>query len=223
MTPTKLIGRALSRKLTRITLDRFVAAHASTGRTLDLGSQAGPYAALFPHRVSLDMARGPGVQVIGDAQALGILDGAFEVVLCTEMLEHLPEPQRGLDEIYRVLAPGGTLVLTTRFLFPVHDAPHDYFRFTKFGLRYLLRRFEHVEVVEESTAVGSLAILVQRMGMQAETLGWTPLRAIWLIAAQPLRLFSFLITKQYGDSRRRSVETGVFTSGYHVVCRKPAA
>ena len=217
------IGRGLSGKLTRITLDRFVAAHATDRRTLDIGAQNGPYAALFPRRVGLDIAPGAGVAIIGDAQALGIRDGAFEAVLCTEVLEHLPEPQKAIDEMFRVLRPGGTLLLTTRFLFPIHDAPHDYFRYTKYGLRHLLRRFEILELHEETDSVGTLAVLLQRLGMQARTLNWTPLRAMWLIAAQIVRPLSFLITAEYGDSRRRYPERGIMTSGYHVACRKPPA
>ena len=223
MGSTSRIGRALSGKLTRITLDRFIAAHATGRPTLDIGAQNGPYASLFPRRVGLDIRPGRGVRIIGDAQALGIRDAAFDVVLCTEVLEHLPEPQRAIDEMYRVLRPGGELLLTTRFLFPIHDAPHDYFRYTKYGLRHLLRRFEIVELQEETDAVGTLAVLVQRLGMQAETLRWTPLRAAWLAAAQVLRPMSFLITREYGDSRRLSPERGIMTSGYHVACRKPSA
>jgi len=215
-------GRALSGKLTRITLDRFIAAHATTGRTLDVGAQNGPYAALFPNRIGLDIQRGAGVAVVGDAQALGIADATFDTVLCTEVLEHLAEPQKAVDEMYRVLRPGGELLLTTRFLFPIHDAPHDYFRYTKYGLRHLLRRFEILELNEETTAVGTLAVLLQRLGMQAETLGWRPFRAMWLLSAQIARPFTFLITREYGDSRRRTPERGIMTSGYHVACRKPA-
>jgi SAM-dependent methyltransferase len=217
------VARPLSGKLTRITLDRFIAAHATDRRTLDIGAQNGPYGAHFPRRVGLDIRPGAGVRIIGDAQALGIRDAAFEVVLCTEVLEHLPEPQKAIDEIFRVLEPGGSLLLTTRFLFPIHDAPHDYFRFTKYGLRHLLRRFEIVELREETDTVSTLAVLLQRMGMQAETLGWTPLRALWLVAAQAARPFAFLITREYGDSRRRTPERGIMTSGYHVACRKPEA
>jgi len=217
------IGRALSRKLTRVSLDRFIASHATGRRTLDIGAQNGPYAAHFPHRVALDIRRGIGVQIIGDTQALGIADATFDVVLCTEVLEHLPEPQQAVDEMFRVLKPGGQLLLTTRFLFPIHDAPHDYFRYTKYGLRHLLRRFEILELHEETDAVGTLAVLVQRLGMQAQTLGWRPLRATWLLAAQAVRPLSFLITEEYGDSRRTTPERGIMTSGYHVACRKPDA
>jgi|SRR5687768_4145535 len=223
MSLLKRIGRPLSAKLTRITLDRFVEAHASRARTLDIGAQNGPYAAFFPNRVSLDIRTGRGVQVIGDAQAIGLADAVFDVVLCTEVLEHLPEPQRAIDEIFRVLRPGGTLLLTTRFLFPIHDAPHDYFRFTKYGLRYLLRRFEILELQEETDSLGALAVLLQRLGMQARTIGPAAARGFWLISARIVRPLGFMITGEYGDSRRLTVETGIMTSGYHVACRKPAA
>jgi SAM-dependent methyltransferase len=217
------IGRALSGKLTRVTLDRFIAAHATSGLTLDIGAQNSPYADLFPNRIALDIRPGRGVAVIGDAQALGIGNETFDSIVCTEVLEHLPEPRRAIDEMFRVLRPGGCLILTTRFLFPIHDAPHDYFRYTKYGLRHLLQRFEIVELQEETDAVGTLAVLTQRLGMQAETLRWTPLRAAWLVAAQALRPFSFVITREYGDSRRATPEHGIMTSGYHVFCRKPRA
>ncbi len=218
---SKSVGRALSRKLTRLTLDRFIEAHASAGLTLDLGAQAGPYAAHFPRRVGLDLHHAPGIDVVGDARALPIRDNVFEVLLCTEMLEHVTEPQTAIDEMYRVLEPGGLLVLTTRFLLPIHDAPHDYFRFTKYGLRHLLKRFEIVELQEETDSVGTLAVLVQRLGMQAHTLGYKPLRAIWLVAARAIPPFSALITEEFGDVQRRRREHGIMTSGYHVACRKP--
>ncbi len=218
---TKRIGRALSAKLTRVTLDTFIVSHASGGRTLDLGSQNGPYAAHFPRRVALDLHHAANIHLRGDAHLLPFVDGAFDVVLCTEVLEHLTEPPRAIDDMFRVLKPGGQLLLTTRFLFPIHDAPHDYFRFTKYGLRHLLRRFDDVRIEEETDAVGTLAVLVQRLGMQAQTLGTTTLRAGWLVAARLVRRFSFLITAEFGDSRRLTPEKGIMTSGYHVSCRKP--
>jgi len=218
---SRRVGRALSGKLTRITLDRFIAAHASPHRTLDIGAQNGPYAASFPNRIGADIMPGRGVRIIADAQVLGVASETFEVILCTEVLEHLPEPQRAIDEMFRVLKPGGTLLLTTRFLFPLHDAPHDYFRFTKYGLQYLLRRFDILELKEETTSLGTIAVLLQRLGMQAETLRTAPLRAVWLVAAQMVRPFSFLITREFGDSRRLNPTTGIMTSGYHVACRKP--
>ena len=217
----KRFSRALSAKLTRITLDQFIEANASNARTLDIGAQNGPYAKWFPNRVSVDIRRGTGVHLLSDAHALALADATFEVVVCTEVLEHLREPQRALDEMYRVLKPGGTLLLTTRFLFPIHDAPHDYYRFTKYGLQYLLRRFEMLDLNEETTTVGTLAVLVQRVGMQTQTRTRAFSRGLWLVAAQAVRPWSFLVGQEFGDSRRTVPVQGIMTSGYHVRCRKP--
>lgn len=217
----KRFSRALSAKLTRITLDTFIEAHASTGRTLDIGAQNGPYAAWFPNRLAVDIKRGTGVQLLSDVQALALADNTFDVVVCTEVLEHLPEPQTAIHEMYRVLKPGGTLILTTRFLFPIHDAPHDYFRFTRYGLQYLLRRFEMVELKEETTTVGTLAVLLQRVGMQTQPRAGAVFRGVWLVAAQLMRPWSFLVGQEFGDSRRTVPVRGIMTSGYHVCCKKP--
>ena len=213
--------RALKAKLTRITLDQFMRRHASTGRTVDIGAQTGPYSALFPNRVAVDLRPRSGIHIVADVQALGLASGAFDVVVCTEVLEHLPEPQRAVDEMHRVLGPGGTLLLTTRFLFPIHDAPQDYFRFTKYGLRHLLRAFEIEELCEETTTVGTLAVLIQRLGVQTHTRGGRFVRGLWLLAAQLVRPLSGMSGQEFGDSRRTVPERGIMTTGYHVCATKP--
>ncbi len=72
--------------------------------------------------------------VFGDAGALPFPDDSVDAVLLLEVLEHLPDPRAALGEIARVLKPGGTLLLTMPFPYPVHDAPHDYQRYTPHGL-----------------------------------------------------------------------------------------
>lgn len=212
--------RSLTAKLTRVTLDAFISANASDRRTLDIGAQTGPYARLFPNRVSLDLQARPGIHVVSDAQHLGIADDTFECVLCTEVLEHIPNPQQAIDEMWRVLRPGGTLLLTTRFLFPIHDAPHDYYRFTKYGLRHLLRRFRIEELREETTTVGTLGVLMQRLGMQTHGRTGALGRAVWQIIARVWYRWPSSAA-EFGDSRRTVPEVGIMTSGYHVRATKP--
>jgi SAM-dependent methyltransferase len=117
------LSRPLTTKITRVYLERFLQAHATPKRTLDLGASIGPYAAYFPNRSGVDLEKAPGVEVVADAHALSFRGGSFDVVLATEVLEHLQEPQKAADEMLRVLRPGGTLLLTTRFLFPARRAP----------------------------------------------------------------------------------------------------
>jgi SAM-dependent methyltransferase len=76
----------------------------------------------------------------------------FDMVLCTQVLEHVPNPQVVLAELARVLKPGGTLWLTAPFFYAPHELPHDYYRYTEEGLRRLvegaglkIRRIEWLE------------------------------------------------------------------------------
>ena len=114
------------------------------GRVIDLGCGIMPYAELLPPAVTLyhglDItARDSRPTLIGDVQSLGMLrDAAYDSVICLEVLEHVPDPAGALAEIARVLADGGTLVLSVPHLSRLHEIPHDYFRYTEYGLRYLL-------------------------------------------------------------------------------------
>jgi len=63
----------------------------------------------------------------------------FDIVVCAQVLEHLNDPSAAFKEFSRILKPGGLLILTTNFLFPIHGAPYDFFRFTSFGLQSLCK------------------------------------------------------------------------------------
>lgn len=121
---------------------RSVASHAR-GILLDIGCGDRPYQLLLPHvhryvGMDLDARRRP--DVVGAAEQLPFRDRVADTVLCTEVLEHSPEPEQVLREIRRVLRPGGTLILTTPMCWNLHYEPHDYFRFTCYGLALLLDR-----------------------------------------------------------------------------------
>jgi SAM-dependent methyltransferase len=68
---------------------------------------------------------------------LPLADDAFDTVLLSDVLEHIPTPQRLMDEIARVLKPGGKLILNVPFLYWLHETPHDFHRYTEFALRRL--------------------------------------------------------------------------------------
>ena len=78
-----------------------------------------------------------------------IASESIGLVLNLESLEHLPFPQRAIDEIYRVLRPDGLLILTTVMHFKIHRAPKDYWRFTPDGIELLLSRFKILDCTLE--------------------------------------------------------------------------
>ncbi len=76
------------------------------------------------------------LDVVGDAHAIPIATDTADVVVHKQVLEHLPDPVRALREVARVLKPGGRVLLSTNQQWPQHQQPHDFFRFTSFGLRW---------------------------------------------------------------------------------------
>jgi hypothetical protein len=102
---------------------------------------------LFPEKgyIGIDLQRGPGVDVVTDI-CKSESHEEYATVVCCETLEHIIEPWTAIERMYTALKPGGVLILTTHFAFPIHDYPGDYFRFTPDGLRYLLERAGFTEI-----------------------------------------------------------------------------
>ena len=118
--------------------------------------------------------------VYADAQALPIADNSIDHGLLLDVIEHLPDPDRALAELHRVLKPGGTLTLQVPFLYPLHDEPLDFHRWTSHGLRQAADR--HGYEVSEELVIGhplETAALNTNIALSRTMLnwieGWNPL------------------------------------------------
>ena len=117
-------------------------------RVLDAGAGEGRYAHYFRNRryVSVDLGVGDaawnygGLDVVADLAALPFPPAAFDAALNVVTLEHLREPAAALREIARTLRPGAPLLLVAPHEWEVHQAPHDFFRYTCYGLAHLLEQ-----------------------------------------------------------------------------------
>ncbi|NNF07070.1 MAG: methyltransferase domain-containing protein [Candidatus Eisenbacteria bacterium] len=98
-----------------------------------------------PNVMNLDISPHGNVDVVGDGMALPLLDNQFDGAVLDAVLEHVPNPFRVIEEVHRVLKPGGFVLAHAPFLYPYHGAPHDYFRYTDSGLRQVFHQFEEVE------------------------------------------------------------------------------
>ncbi len=112
-------------------------------KILDVGAGDCPYKKCFKHILyfSQDVRQNKSrsIDFVGDINTglNEINDNFFDYILCTQVLEHIKEPKKAFKEFYRVLKPGGKVFLTTHLCFEEHMIPYDYFRFTKYGLKYL--------------------------------------------------------------------------------------
>jgi len=143
------------------------------------------YRPLFPGKNYIKQDRQdfdpPCIDVICDiADMKPISDESIGLVLNLESLEHLPYPQKAIDEIHRVLRPDGLLILTTVMHFKIHRAPKDYWRFTPDGIELLLSRFNILDCTLEGSFKRPKGIWVTaRKASTPGTLGkLPPLRSV---------------------------------------------
>jgi ubiquinone/menaquinone biosynthesis C-methylase UbiE len=112
---------------------------------LDAGSGRAQYRGLFAHAryetadfLAVEGKTYAEQDYVCDLADIPVEDERFHHVLLTQVLEHLPEPGTVLAELHRVTKPGGTLWLTAPLFYAEHEKPHDYFRYTQFGMRRLV-------------------------------------------------------------------------------------
>ena len=138
------------------------------GTVLDLGGKRENKRGLFQppeHQaqtwwyVNLDRETTPNI--FADVTRTPLEDQSMDCVLCTEVLEHLPNPQSCVDEVHRLLRNDGTAFVSVPFFYPVHADPYDFQRFTEDGLRRLFREFKSVEVHRMGGYAGSLGLMIE--------------------------------------------------------------
>ena len=97
--------------------------------------------------IGVDMMKGPGVDMVANAEKLPFRNGEFDLVICLETLEHAQKPWMVAQEIERVMADNGVAIVSSQQNFPIHLHPSDYFRFTPYGLRSLFTQLKYNFVV----------------------------------------------------------------------------
>ena len=175
---------------------RLIRDHAF-GRTLDVGAGRGGWQHVLEavpgvRYESLERApRGSFVPTyVGDVMDMAAVeDGAFDTLYCSQVLEHVPEPQLALLQMKQKLRPGGKLLISVPHLARRHELPHDYYRYTQEGLRALLEKTGY-DVVELDTYGGIFSLLHHQASVLAlgATIALPGIGAVALAANAPLAM-----------------------------------
>ena len=176
--------------------------------------------AFFPNRLSMDIDLNRKPDIVADAHHLPFKDGEFEVILSTETLEHVKDPFQVEREIRRVTASGGVLILSTRFVFPIHDLPNDYWRFSKYGLRELFKEWDIVEIEAETKNFSTIGALLQRICFQSELRFNKPMKLILFFIAWIFSKIDGLTRREFGNIKKSVSENEIMSTGYYIVCKK---
>jgi SAM-dependent methyltransferase len=188
------------------------------GSMLDLGCGNRPYRAWLTNILTytpydLD-PRFSKPAVVGTAARLPFRSYTFDSVLCTQVLEHVPTPWETVAEISRVMKSDGTLLLSVPQAWRLHEEPHDYYRYTKFGLKYLV----------ESAGMTLEKILPQ--GGVWVHVGTSLVNHIWVnpvhrkTVAWVTRVIATFLINQFCEKAEKSSRNHADTCNYLLVAKK---
>jgi SAM-dependent methyltransferase len=188
------------------------AAGTGNGSALDLGSDKSPYRELLEERgyavQTLDITRDTGADYAGTIEATGLPDASFDLVLCTQVIEHCMDPWQGLREIRRILRPGGHLVVSAPHVWFYHPHPTDHWRFTQEGLVRICRQ-AGLEPVTLLAQGGSLLTVAQVINFLAY--------GVLGRAGAPL----YGLVNLLGAAGDRLVRNDLFCHNFACLARKP--
>ncbi len=148
------------------------AALGETYRVLDVGCGPKPYYPFFAERASeyvgVDVVDNPAAELRGAVEDLPVEDGSFDLVLCTQVLEHCDDPAEAVRELRRVTAPGGRVLASTHGTQVYHPSPQDYWRWTHAGLGRLFEENAAWASVEVAPGAGTATTLAMLLGTYVE-------------------------------------------------------
>lgn len=165
----------------------------SKGNLLDLGCGKKPYKKIFERYiqkyVGLDIDKSEADILCSIENISRIKKDSFDTILSTQVLEHVENPAKMIKDSYKILKKGGCIILTAPMTWQLHEQPRDFYRYTKYGLRYLLE-----------SAGFRIIVLKERGGF-------------WKVIGQKLN------SKFYGNSKKKVIKMikGPFCAGINLI------
>lgn len=185
----------------------------ANGKVLDVGCGNKPYESLFngiiTNYTGCDVIQSSlsKVDVICEATSLAFEDNQFDTVFSTQVIEHVSDPFKMVTELHRVLKPGGILILSAPFCWELHEEPYDFYRYSKYGLRFMLENhgFELSKLVANGgkwAAVGQMNLNIIYSSFSRKNILTKLLKALFInlkFTSLWNRFFLWLDRKYYSD------------------------
>lgn len=123
----------------------------ANSKILDIGCGTKPYFPIFAEitkqYVGIDLHGSPQVDIVADlSKPIPFSDSYFDMVISTQVLEHVENPRRLVEEMYRVCRTNGIVFVSVPFVWEIHNYPKDFWRFSEQGLALLFEKFRHIEI-----------------------------------------------------------------------------
>jgi len=191
-------------------------------RLVDIGCGAKPFKELLApyitEHVGVDhrntLHNKSDIDIFGTAYQIPEAEASFDFAICTAVLEHLEEPEHALREAFRVLKPDGIAIYSVPFIWHLHEEPRDFYRFSKYGLRYLFEK-TGFEILELEALSGFWVTFGQLFVYNLYRFNRGPLRWFRLIDLMGL----VIQAAAYGMNRLDKTEE--WTWMYMIVAKKP--
>lgn len=202
-------------------------ANYAKGNFLDLGCGNKPYESLYKPftttQTGCDVVQSDDnrVDVLCPVTDLKFENNQFDTVLCTQVLEHVFEHDRMMKEAFRVLKPGGHIILTVPFAWELHEEPYDFFRYTKHALKELFEQTGFkIDYIKPNggkwAAIYQLRTNMMYLSFRRRKTFWNKLKKILYMELRLTQLrnhFAIWMDKHFYDE--------IFTQNYIVVAHKP--
>lgn len=155
-------GKSPARIATERVVNIFLNEMHKTNTILDVGAKNHSQRNLLDNSqyITCDIDSSLNVDVVCDIHNLPFSDNKFDLIICIEVLEHVEKPATAINELHRVLKENAIVVLSTRFIFPLHPDPKDYYRFTPDSLKQLFYKFKNIEIKPAGGLFVSLSMLI---------------------------------------------------------------
>jgi SAM-dependent methyltransferase len=232
----RLMGLNSSRQRLWLENKAFAESIPAGALVLDAGAGDAPYKSLLAHtryesadfeKVDKPYAKST---YVCDLSAIPVEDNRFEAIIFNQVMEHLPEPKLAIRELHRVLKPGGRMIFTGPLFYEEHEQPHDFYRYTQFGVRHLFTgagfRIDRLDWMD-----GYYATVAYQMNRMALYLPTRPAAVARGALGYVLAPFMFMLRLQMAalslmfhwlEMRRKVTDRG-YPKNYVAILSKPEA